>query len=76
MAEHKTKPLPEHKTSYVTCNQTDCEASHPDHHWGHVKAEGWFHSRDGSAWCPEHVPDWVGPWRAAKTARKEQETNP
>lgn len=25
---------------------------------------GWFIQRDGKAWCPEHVPEWVANWRA------------
>jgi hypothetical protein len=38
------------------------------HHWGQQKAqnEGWFFQKNGDTFCPEHVPAWVGPWRASR----------
>lgn len=60
-------------TDEVVCAERGCAASVPDHYWGLVKAEGWFFQRDGSAWCPQHIPPWVAGWRARKTTtRKEQ----
>jgi hypothetical protein len=34
--------------------------------WNVMKAsrEGWFFQKDDTAWCPDHVPDWVAAWRA------------
>lgn len=47
----------------VQCDHQDCEATHPNHAWGRIRAEGWFHQKDGQAYCPEHVPAWVEAWR-------------
>lgn len=54
-----------HQTSTV-CSHPGCERSFRDHRWGQTKAhgEGWFIQKDGTAWCPKHVPDWVEEWRA------------
>ena len=37
--------------------------------WLVMKAgrEGWFFQRDGTAYCPEHVPDWVEGWRVRQS---------
>lgn len=53
------------------CAQPDCLASHPAHQWGNKRAEseGWFHQKNGTAWCPAHVPQWVAEWRAKRKAR-------
>lgn len=42
-----------------------CGASVPGSKWDQVKAanEGWFFAKDGTAYCPAHVPDWVAGWR-------------
>jgi hypothetical protein len=50
------------------CNVPECEASFPDHRWGAIRAtgDGWFIGRDGTAWCPAHVPSWVERWRARR----------
>lgn len=53
-----------------SCNHEGCTAQSESHHWGKKKAQsaGWFFQRGGVSWCPEHVPDWVGPWRAKQAA--------
>jgi hypothetical protein len=50
------------------CNEPGCVAEHPAHHWANKRAEtqGWFHQKDGRAWCPAHVPAWVAAWRAKR----------
>lgn len=50
------------------CHAEGCEANYRAHQWGTTKAaaEGWFFQKDGTAWCPEHVPAWVEQWRAEK----------
>lgn len=48
------------------CSQPDCTQVVKNHAWAKIKADGWFFQRDGSLWCPEHVPDWVDAWRARK----------
>ena len=53
-----------HEGSTVSCSQADCDATVKNHRWGKIKAEGWFFQRDGQAWCPTHVPEWVAEWRA------------
>lgn len=55
-------------TQRQPCAQPGCERSFPVHKWGQITAhrEGWFHQKDGTSWCPEHVPDWVEKWRARK----------
>jgi hypothetical protein len=47
-----------------TCTHPGCPAKIADHRWGRTKANGWFFSKDGEAWCPDHVPRWVATWRA------------
>ena len=41
--------------------------------WNFMKAEreGWFFQRDGTSWCPEHVPAWVPAWREQQRLKKE-----
>jgi len=52
---------------FVICDEDGCEEKIKNHAWGHIKAEGWFFGRDGeTAWCPNHIPDWVSAWRAKK----------
>jgi hypothetical protein len=50
----------------VRCADTSCAAQHPSGKWGNIKAaaDGWFHAKDGTAYCPSHVPKWVRTWRA------------
>ena len=51
----------------ICCLADGCPNTIKNHAWGKIKAEGWFFSRDGSAYCPEHVPEWVDAWRASKS---------
>ena len=55
-----------------TCEEDGCERGFKAHHWGSIKAtsEGWFQQKDGTVWCPDHVPAWVAQWRARKTEEK------
>jgi len=52
-------------TSNAVCAAPDCAASFTDHNWGKKQAdrEGWFMQKDGTSWCPDHVPEWVEAWR-------------
>jgi hypothetical protein len=52
----------------VECTTDGCTATHKPHMWGNIRAEqeGWFHQRNGTAWCPVHVPEWVTAWRRGK----------
>lgn len=45
---------------------TDCDRTVAGHRWGKIKASDWFFGKDGSAYCPDHVPSWVSVWRAGK----------
>jgi len=49
----------------VHCTYHCCAAKHPSGKWGTIRAaeKGWFHGRDGNAWCPLHIPKWVKKWR-------------
>ena len=53
---------------HVTCAAPDCEAAIPNHCWGRIKNDAWFHQKDGTSWCPSHHPDWVAAWRARKVS--------
>lgn len=49
------------------CSGEGCEATVPNHYWGRVTASSaWFFQKDGRAWCPEHLPEWVADWRRLK----------
>jgi hypothetical protein len=52
----------------VTCSRTDlgCTESLPGSKWAQMRAQrdGWFGQRDGTWFCPAHVPGWVEGWRA------------
>lgn len=57
-----------------TCDHlTGCKARYKTHHWGKKEAarEGWFFQKNGDAFCPKHVPEWVEEWRARQQAKKE-----
>ena len=54
------------------CSAVGCAKSIKDHYWGHVKAEGWFFSKAGEAYCPEHLPEWVPAWRERVARAREQ----
>ena len=53
-------------TKRKKCSDPECDATIPDHAWGHIKADGWFQQRDERIWCPKHIPEWVDKWRANK----------
>lgn len=50
------------------CSHDGCTDSYVPHHWGAKQAErlGWFIQKNGDAWCPKHIPNWVAKWRAQK----------
>jgi hypothetical protein len=50
----------------VTC--AGCEESVPDNRWSKIRASaaGWFFQKDGTAYCPLHVPAWVAGWRRSR----------
>lgn len=56
-------------TALLRCAGPGCQASIPDHAWGHTKAAGWFLQKDGRAWCPEHQPGWLQGWRNRRLAK-------
>ena len=39
-----------------------CDATIPDERWSKTRS-GWFQTKDGKNYCPEHTPDWVAEWR-------------
>lgn len=43
----------------------ECPAECEDHKWGRIKAQnlGWFFTRSGLVYCPQHNPSWVKSWR-------------
>lgn len=52
-----------------TCSESSCnESFRGSSKWSSIRAsnEGWFLQRDGTVWCPKHIPDWVEKWRANK----------
>lgn len=42
-----------------------CDKTTPGDRWAKVRAqhEGWFSQKDGTNYCPAHVPAWVAAWR-------------
>lgn len=60
-------PVPE-----VNCAHEGCENTHKKHKWGYIKAGDWMHQKDGTSWCPEHLPDWVKSWREEGKRLKEK----
>lgn len=58
--------LPRRETTYTTCAAEGCTNKYANHRWGKTKADDWFHQKDGTSWCPNHIPDWVAGWRASK----------
>ncbi|AOZ64930.1 hypothetical protein SEA_OLYMPICHELADO_65 [Streptomyces phage OlympicHelado] len=53
------------------CSNAECPKSFPNHKHGTIGAhqDGWFLQRNGDAWCPDHIPDWVAEWRAKKNKK-------
>lgn len=61
-----------HRLQYPDgCCEESCTATHPGSKWDCMRAdkEGWFHSKEGKIYCPEHKPAWVNSWRAKKQGR-------
>lgn len=54
------------KTSETPCDHEGCPRTIKDHMWGRIKAEGWFFTKTGKAYCPDHRPEWVAAWRKRK----------
>lgn len=54
------------------CSELTCDATFKNHRWGKQAAQdiGWFFQRDGKAFCPDHVPEWVEGWRHTQSIRK------
>ena len=57
------------------CAHEGCEESVNNHYHARAAAHeaGWFQQKDGTFWCPEHVPEWVADWRARKKSESEKE---
>ncbi|WP_157533939.1 MULTISPECIES: hypothetical protein [Microbacterium] len=36
-----------------------------DERWAMTKSD-WFFQRNGAAFCPDHLPEWVPEWRARR----------
>lgn len=47
----------------------ECGKTHKKDRWNNSKAQGlgWFMQKDGTAWCPDHIPEWVAEWRANRS---------
>jgi hypothetical protein len=58
--------MTDHQGSVITCSC--CDRTVANHRWGKIKATGWFFAKDGTAYCPEHVPEWVQKWRETRAA--------
>jgi hypothetical protein len=45
-----------------------CDERVKGHRWGKIKAgaAGWFFTRGGKAFCPQHTPEWVAAWRKVR----------
>lgn len=55
----------DHPVTCVRREDLGCPVSFPGSKFAAIKAqgEGWFFAKDGIAYCPEHVPEWVAAWR-------------
>lgn len=47
----------------MMCEGFNCGRTVKNNRWARTKATGWFFTRDGRAFCPNHVPAWVPAWR-------------
>lgn len=59
-------------TTYVICDHPGCSRQFKLTHWDSISAgnEGWFQKKNGEAWCPEHIPEWVSTWRERQAENK------
>lgn len=64
------------KGGYVCCDGEGCRNRIKDHRWGHIKADDWFFQKDGTAYCPDHIPDWVEKWRNKNAVVEAGEETP
>lgn len=53
---------------WTLCSEPNCDNKFKNHAWGQIKADDWFHQKNGDHWCPEHIPEWVEEWRAKRAA--------
>ena len=53
----------------IVCTEESCAHSVKNHAWGQIKASDWFFQRDGTAYCPDHIPSWVAEWKARKAKK-------
>lgn len=51
--------------THLRCSGPGCDDTCGNNKWAKIAAheQGWFFERSGAVWCPEHLPDWVEPWR-------------
>ncbi|AUG29577.1 hypothetical protein HMPREF1529_02351 [Microbacterium sp. oral taxon 186 str. F0373] len=47
------------------CSADACVATIADERWAMTKSD-WFFQRNGAAFCPDHLPEWVPEWRARR----------
>lgn len=47
----------------IYCDHPRCMNTIRNHCWGKIRADGWFFTKAGKDFCPEHVPVWVEAWR-------------
>jgi hypothetical protein len=43
----------------------DCKNVVKNNRWARTKS-GWFETKSGEFFCPEHIPAWVEEWRRRK----------
>lgn len=57
----------------IHCIAKGCRQTFKNHAWGKIRAhsDGWFTSKEDPkmVYCPDHLPDWVGPWRAKQKGK-------
>lgn len=54
----------------MTCDV--CGRTHKNDRWNRIRAHdlGWFEQKNGTVYCPAHVPAWVADWRARRSTRE------
>lgn len=69
MNKHRDTTAPDPDTT--ECSAKGCPATFTNHQWGKIRAysAGWFTTRDGAAWCPDHTPGYVADWRESKASK-------
>lgn len=53
----------------MTCDV--CGKECKNDRWSRIRAHeaGWFEQKNGTVYCPEHVPSWVITWRERRRGR-------